>query len=467
MRPLVKRKPLVDRLLAHAANVLTTLHGTVYFPTFSNGFRYLGCHWSAEGSSGLQSIVWRARWERDGLAAWKDRLHAYNAEDCSALRTVADFLQALAAGAQQRGTDAEATIASRTVAWADAIQSPSNYRAWQKPTFVLDDMEHLNRCAYFDYQRDKVFVRTSPTIRRCVRRQKKPARQERLRVNKEMAIEARQCPYCNADRLARLATTGHSKIVYDLRFAAGSVRRHVLRCSASRYRCEMCDRTFLPTEYKRLDKYQHGLKSWVIYQYLVHRSSLTRISDMLMECFGLRMRPQDVFMVKCLMAKRYDEAYKRILERIIRGGVILSDETHANLRKQKVYVWMLANLEDVYYMCRRSRETAFLLDLLRPFSGVFVSDFYPGYDALPCEQQKCLVHLIRDINDDLKCNPYDVGIDQGFGDRRRREAVRLDEHRFPGCLQLADDRLGTATLRGEVDLDGRKLLGVGGLQQEA
>jgi hypothetical protein len=36
-----------------------------------------------------------------------------------------------------------------------------------------------------------------------------------------------------------------------------------------------------------------------------------------------------------------------------------------------------------------------------------VTDFYGGYDALPCRQQKCLVHLIRDLNDDLWKNPFD------------------------------------------------------------
>src|SRR5262249_37712282 len=36
-----------------------------------------------------------------------------------------------------------------------------------------------------------------------------------------------------------------------------------------------------------------------------------------------------------------------------------------------------------------------------------VTDFYTGYDSLPCGQQKCLVHLIRDFNADLMANPYD------------------------------------------------------------
>jgi hypothetical protein len=44
---------------------------------------------------------------------------------------------------------------------------------------------------------------------------------------------------------------------------------------------------------------------------------------------------------------------------------------------------------------------------------VLISDFYGGYDACSCRQQKCLVHLIRDLNDDLWKNPYDVEF-EGF-----------------------------------------------------
>jgi len=39
---------------------------------------------------------------------------------------------------------------------------------------------------------------------------------------------------------------------------------------------------------------------------------------------------------------------------------------------------------------------------------VLISDFFPGYDALTCRQQKCLVHLIRDINNDLWASPFDT-----------------------------------------------------------
>jgi hypothetical protein len=38
--------------------------------------------------------------------------------------------------------------------------------------------------------------------------------------------------------------------------------------------------------------------------------------------------------------------------------------------------------------------------------GVLLSDFYAAYDSMPCAQQKCLVHLMRDLNEDLSKQPF-------------------------------------------------------------
>jgi hypothetical protein len=32
---------------------------------------------------------------------------------------------------------------------------------------------------------------------------------------------------------------------------------------------------------------------------------------------------------------------------------------------------------------------------------------YAAYDSVPCAQHKCLIHLMRDINQDLRRNPFD------------------------------------------------------------
>jgi len=44
---------------------------------------------------------------------------------------------------------------------------------------------------------------------------------------------------------------------------------------------------------------------------------------------------------------------------------------------------------------------------LSNFHGILVSDFYTAHDSISCPQQKCLIRLIRDINDDILKNPFD------------------------------------------------------------
>jgi hypothetical protein len=207
--------------------------------------------------------------------------------------------------------------------------------------------------------------------------------------------------------LARVGKNKRVKLAYDLKFTAGGIRRQVIRCFTYRHRCEDCQVGFLPELYKRLDKHWHGLKSWAMYQHIVHRVSLHQLEAMLLDCFGLPVNIWELMDIRAVMAGRYRTTCNQILARIVGGRLIHADETHANLRKGKGYAWVLANLEDVFFLFRPNREAGFLHDLLKGFKGVLVTDFYSAYDSLPCEQQKCIIHMIRDLNTDLKGNPYD------------------------------------------------------------
>jgi predicted RecB family nuclease len=410
MRKVVKRSKLVDSLLANAVNVLSVIHACVYFPTFSNGLkdvgRYLGCTWTDENASGLQSLVWRARWDESRDSVWKEKLLTYNAEDCAALEQVTEFVIALADAERMRGAEATSASSSPAVVWADDV-APSGRRQWGRPKFALQDFDHVNRCAYFDYQRDKVFVRTSKAVRGTCLSQRKQKKRAKLPVNREVEITSDSCPFCKENRIIRLGKKRRVKLVYDLKFTPGGIRRQVIRCTALRHQCEDCRMVFLPERYKRLDKHLHGLKSWAVYQHIVHRVSLRQLKTMFEDCFGLTVGVWELMDIKALMADRYRTTCNQILARIVRGGLLHIDETHANPRKGKGYAWVLASLEDVLYMYRPNREATFLHELLKEFKGVMVSDFYSGYDSLRCEQQKCLIHMIRDINNDLKSNPYD------------------------------------------------------------
>jgi hypothetical protein len=69
-------------------------------------------------------------------------------------------------------------------------------------------------------------------------------------------------------------------------------------------------------------------------------------------------------------------------------------------------VWVFTSLEEVVYYYTETREGDFLQELLREFHGVLVSDFYAAYDSMNCPQQKCLIHLMRDLNNDLLKHPF-------------------------------------------------------------
>jgi Transposase IS66 family len=58
------------------------------------------------------------------------------------------------------------------------------------------------------------------------------------------------------------------------------------------------------------------------------------------------------------------------------------------------------------YLWSPTREGSVAKEFLSGFSGVLVSDFYSAYDSIDCARQKCLVHLIRDLNEDVLKEPF-------------------------------------------------------------
>jgi predicted RecB family nuclease len=434
MRKVAAGKKLVDRVLANSCNVLSVIHAAIYFPTYSNGLKdvgaYLGCTWSEANASGAQSVAWRRAWESGGGDAVKQKLLTYNAEDCAALRRVTEYIGGIVEGAGEDGSQAGSAAGSPRVARAEDIPASTTRREFGQGHFAFPELEFVNECAYFDYQRDKVFLRTNKRLRR-VRAQKGRRSKHKPRVNRRIVIRSLRCPFCQGKAIRRYPEKMHVKLAYDLRFTEGGIRRQVIECATALHRCLDCCRNFLPRRYKRRDKHFHALKSWAMYQHVAHRASFQRLEEMFREFFGLRVTCLELHMFKALMARRYRPTVRGILAKLVVGAVIHADETHANLRKGKGYVWVLANMEEVVYLFKPTREGGFLHDLLKGFGGVLVTDFFSTYDSLSCEQQKCLVHLIRDMNHDLLNNPFGdefKSLVREFGQLLREIVVTIDRY---------------------------------------
>ncbi len=138
-------------------NVLSAVYSHVYFPTYSNGLKEIGKHLapSAPESTGLHTVIWRTQWESTGDQHLQEKLIEYNRMDCVLLKRLTDFVTC------HTSEDVPAEQDSIVVRRTETLQkSRPRWRMFAPKDYALDDLQHIVRCGYFDYQREKVLVKT-------------------------------------------------------------------------------------------------------------------------------------------------------------------------------------------------------------------------------------------------------------------------------------------------------------------
>jgi hypothetical protein len=83
----------------------------------------------------------------------------------------------------------------------------------------------------------------------------------------------------------------------------------------------------------------------------------------------------------------------------------------------------------VVYYYAETREGDFIQQALKDFKGVLVSDFYAAYDIIDCPQQKCPIHLMRDLNEAVLDSPFDEQLKQivtSFAELLRNIVATID-----------------------------------------
>ena len=171
--------------------------------------------------------------------------------------------------------------------------------------------------------------------------------------------------------------------------------------------------------------------SWFAYQHITHRLGVKTLAALFHETFGIQVNWWEFIHFRHLLARYYRSTYRTLLAKILAGPVLHIDETEVKLRSGTGYVWVFANLEAAVYMYRPSREGQFLRKMLEGFHDVLVSDFYSAYDGLDCPQQRCLIHLMRDMNRAILDNPFVQelqSITMPFGALLRSIVETVDAH---------------------------------------
>jgi len=412
-------------------NILSFFRTHVYPPTLSNGLKdiagYLGFEWQDTAASGLKSMEWRKNWENTGGRRWKDQLLRYNMDDCKALARVHQWLNALNSYPENNHVQMVAAM--------------KNHSPWglQKNCHFGADFQTINKAAYFDYQHSKIYWRTENDKQDKKNTRKAPVHFGRgnaiwqpKKINTIVTVPpVLVCPHCGHNKIYRAAKC-RKFIVTDLKFTRTGIKQWVTEHRSGRGKCARCAMKFNDSSLRQRH-YGNGIMAWACHLYVNYHISFALISKLLEEQTGTWTGPTYFNDRLYEWWQSFHPQVSRCKDQIFQSPVIHIDETTVRLTKGKErgYVWAFSTTTTVFYHLTLTREAAFLQDWLKDYTGIIVTDFFTGYESLPVKQQRCLIHLIRDLNDELYKNPFDLEYKEivtAFGQLLKGIVLTIDKH---------------------------------------
>ena len=310
---------------------LSFVFARIYFPTFSNGLKeiagYLGFQWSGSPASGLEAIVWRHRWEASRDPAEKQALLDYNRQDCEALEIVANSVVRSAPRGARR-----AKVATKRGGPYVRNETGKPY-GFKRNEFAFPALETINKAAYWDYQRERVYVksRTKRTSAAPERHQRSIALKPKRTIDypTTFALPGLQI---KDDLSSRQEKTN----LIDLKFMRHGIKRWIARYVTQRYRCRSCRRPFTP-------RLAAGPGNTV---QISSHTQYTRISNCGSRKFlSLRHKqvvrtehPRDMDQQIQIRsgAESYQNTYDKLLEKSLQWSLLHVDETSISIKGETV-----------------------------------------------------------------------------------------------------------------------------------
>lgn len=386
-------------------NINRYVYGKVYFPVRSNGLkdvgRYIGARWTSAHASGLQSLVWRHRWEDSRDEVYKDILITYNSEDCQAIQLLLSYLATLQESAE-------------TMSNVDFAGQPKMH-ATQMGEGIHHVFGVILKSAHSDYKKNRVQLLShknqesqEPKKRGAQKGHTAYRRLLPARIGKVIRVSPRRtCPRHRGERLSLGEQMAEHSLI-DLHFTAHGCRKTITKYIGRKGYCHKCDKYHDPRKIEQFggQLFGHAFQSLVVYQRMILRLPYRTIIQVMEEMFAERSSIATVLKFIKRFAEYYAPTEHLLMDQLLRSPFIHVDETRLSIQGTDHYVWVFTDGLHAVFKLTATREATIVQEMLWQYAGVLVADFYPGYDSIMCRQQKCLVHLIRDLNDELWNNPF-------------------------------------------------------------
>jgi len=397
-----------EALIKCLVNVNGFIYGKVYFPTYSNRLKdlgqFIGAEWSSEEASGLQSLVWRHYWEDRQDGQCQETLAEYNREDCTVLKTLLSELAKI---------NDSADIMSET----DFVDKPKSNMS-ENSEEISSQFDTILKFAHANYDQKKISFRPhdesaeQPTQTRTEGSKLGYQGQRKIRPKPMKTVWVPSCTICPNDPNAKLRCSDRIsvRLIIDLVLTKNGIRKTITEYKGHLVYCHNCNKYHTPPTLLRfasVQLYGHGLKSWYVYHRIALRIPYDKINESYEEQFDDQVSSNSSSKFVKDLSKYYIKTESSIEKSLLASHIIHADETPVSIRGVTHYVWVFTDGENNIFKLGEGREAQIAHEFLSDYNGILISDFYAGYDSIDCVQQKCWVHLIRDMNTDLRLSPLD------------------------------------------------------------
>ena len=220
-----------------------------------------------------------------------------------------------------------------------------------------------------------------------------PRHREQKPVDDEKDAKFSSCPECDS-QLGEPIEVRERRVeeIVPARLKVTLFHVHRYWCSACKKRVEAQPEGVLPGQ-------RFGLQLMLLVCYLrTLGMTWEKTRAYFQDAYDVRISHGALVHMESVVAEALGPKYDELIAEVRKAKSVHVDETGWRIDGENNWLWAFLAKGVAWYTVRDTRSRKVAEENLGPsFDGVVVSDFYPSYKNLPYRQQKCLVHLLREI----------------------------------------------------------------------
>jgi transposase len=221
-----------------------------------------------------------------------------------------------------------------------------------------------------------------------------PKHREQRPVDDEKDATLSCCPECDSKLGDPIEV--RERVVEELVPA----RLHVTKYHIHRYWCTSCKRKVEAQPSGVLPGQRFGIHLMLLVCYLRTLGvTWEKERAYFQDSYGLKLSHGALVHMETVVAKALGKKYAALLQEVREAKSVHFDDTGWRIDGVGHWLWVLLSKGAAWYTVENTRSRRIVEENLGDlFDGVTVSDFFPSYRNLPYTQQKCLIHLLREIH---------------------------------------------------------------------